>query len=172
MKVYFFQISDKTEINKVNLPKSVLEHCKKTESFAAAEALIQMGAENLRYGEKNKPIADNCYVSISHSGNMVAVCISEKPIGIDIEKIDYERDIGKIAKRFYFGKELETFNSAPTPEVFFDIWTKKEAYSKIGGEGVGEVFKGFDVFDLEDYDFQTEEINGYMLSVCEKIKGC
>lgn len=169
MELYFFNIDKVKEINKENLPQAVLSHCKKKESFAAAEALIRMGVKNLHYDEKNKPLADNCYVSISHSGNMVAVCKSENPIGIDIEKIDYDRDLTKIAERFYHGKELEAFRENPTADVFFDIWTKKEAYSKIGGEGVGEVFKGFDVFSLEDYTFQTEQISDFMLSVCEKI---
>lgn len=168
MKLYFFDVSKTCEINKENLPQSVLAHCKKTESFAAAQALIQMGAENLRYEENGKPVADNCYVSISHSGDMVAVCTSENPVGIDIEKTDPDRDMKKIAKRFYRGKELEKFNENPTADLFFEIWTKKEAYSKISGEGVAEVFKGFDVFDLKDYTFATEKVNEYMLSVCEK----
>lgn len=167
MKVYFFDISKQKEINKENLPQSVLAHCKKKESFAAANALIQMGAENLHYNEKNKPLADNCYVSISHSKNMVAVCTSEKPVGIDIEAIDTDRDVKKIADRFYHGKELAYFKDNPTADVFFEIWTKKEAYSKIGGEGVGEVFNGFDVLNLENYTFETEKIENFMLSVCE-----
>ena len=170
MKVYCFKISESSEIKKDNLPESVLQHCKKKESFLAAQALIEMGAENLHYGDKNKPFADNCCVSISHSGDMVAVCTSDKPIGIDIEKIDRERDLSKIANRFYHGKELEEFKKNPTADLFFEIWTKKEAYSKIGGEGVGEVFKGFDVFSLSEFDFQTENVNGYMLSVCEKTE--
>ncbi len=170
MELYFFDTQKQTEINKDNLPTAVLAHCKKQESFLAADALVKMGVENLHYNDKNKPLADNCYVSISHSGNMVAVCKSENPIGIDIEKINYDRDIKKIAERFYHGKELEIFNNNPTHEVFYEIWTKKEAYSKIGGEGVGEVFKGFDVYSLKDYEFETEKIDEYILSICEKIR--
>lgn len=168
MEIYIFDIHKINEINTENLPEAVLSHCKKKESFAAADALIRMGVENLHYNEKNKPLADNCYVSISHSENMVVVCKCENPVGIDIEKIDYDRDITKIAERFYHGKELETFRKTPTPDVFFEIWTKKEAYSKISGEGVGEVFNGFDVFSLENYKFETERIENFMLSVCEK----
>lgn len=168
MELYFFDITKVEERNKENLPQSVLDHCTKKESFLAADALIRMGVENLHYNDKKKPLADNCYVSISHSGNLVAVCKSDKPIGVDIEKIDYDRDVKKIAERFYHGEELDVFRKNPTPNIFFEIWTKKEAYSKIGGEGVGEVFKGFDVFSLDDYTFETENINGYMLSVCEK----
>ncbi len=170
MELYFFDIQKQTDVNKENLPDAVLSHCKKQESLLAADALIKMGVENLHYNEKNKPLADNCFVSISHSGNMVAVCKSENPIGIDIEKIDYDRDLKKIAQRFYHGKELDLFNDNPTAEIFFKIWTRKEAYSKIGGEGVGEVFKGFDVYSLKDYVFETEKIGEYMLSVCEKIE--
>lgn len=170
MELYFFDVNKVNNIDKENLPFAVLSHCKKKESFAAADTLIKMGVQNLHYDEKNKPLADNCYVSISHSKNMVAVCKSENPVGIDIEKIDYDRDLKKIAERFYHGKELELFRENPTAEIFFEIWTKKEAYSKIGGEGVGEVFKGFDVYSLEDYSFETEKIGEFMLSVCEKIE--
>ncbi len=168
MNVYYFDIREKGEINKENLPQSVLSHCKKKESFLAAEALINMGAENLHYNEKKKPLADNCFVSISHCEHMVAVCTSDKPIGIDIEKINTQRDLDKIAKRFYHGKESEYFNKNHTADVFFEIWTKKEAYSKIGGEGVGEIYKGFDVLSIEDYIFTTEKIDDYILSICEK----
>ncbi len=168
MNIYFFKISNEIEINKDNLPKAVLEHCTKAESFAAADALIKMGAQNLHYNEKKKPLADNCFVSISHSGDMVAVCTSDKNIGIDIEKIDYGRNTDKIAKRFYHGQELTEFENEPTAECFFKIWTMKEAYSKITGEGVGEVAKGFDVFALKNYTFTTEYIQDYILSVCEE----
>ncbi len=168
MELYFFDIKKQNEINKENLSEAVLSHCKKSESFAAADALIKMGVENLRYNEKNKPLADNCYVSISHSESMVVVCKSDNPIGIDIEKIDYDRDLKKIAERFYHGKELETFYESPTADIFFKIWTMKEAYSKIDGEGVGEIFKGFDVYSLDNYTFETERIKDYIISVCEK----
>lgn len=167
MNVYFFDIREQGEVNIENLPQGVLAHCKKRESFFAAEALINMGAQNLHYNEKKKPLADNCYVSISHCENMVAVCTSDKPIGIDIEKINTQRDWDKIANRFYHGKELEYFNENHTADVFFEIWTKKEAYSKIGGEGVGEIYKGFDVLSLEDYTFETKKIEDFILSVCE-----
>ncbi len=168
--IYFFELLEKTEYESEDLPQSVLSHCKKRESFAAAKALIDMGVQNLRYEENGKPLADNCYVSISHSGNMVAVCISENPVGIDIEKIDDKRNFIKLSKRIFRGKELEAFNNNPTAELFYEIWTQKEAYSKIDGQGVNEIMSGFDVYELQNYEFQTEIINDYVLSVCEKIK--
>ncbi len=167
--VYFFNLNEKTEYKREELPQNIQEHCRKPESIAAAKALIDMGVQGLRY-EENKPFADNCFVSISHSGDMVAVCKSESPVGIDIEKIDGTRSYEKIAKKYFHGKETEHFESNSTADTFFEIWTKKEAYTKIDGGGVIEIHKGIDVLSLENHRFQTEKVNGYMLTVCEKIK--
>ncbi len=167
LSVYFFKLSDKTEYDMNLLPLNIKEHCKKKESIAAASALLSMGVENLHYDENNKPLADNCYVSISHSRDMIAVCKSDKAVGIDIEFMSTDRDYRKIANRFYKNKELECFNASPTAETFYEIWTKKEAYSKISGQGTIEIFEGFDVLSLEGYVFQTEIIENFTLSVCE-----
>lgn len=166
--VYFFKIDKKTEYDKSTLPPAVASHCKKPESIAAAKELIEMGVENLHYEENGKPVADNCFVSISHSENMVAVCKSDVPIGIDIEFIDKERDTKKISNRFYHGKELEYVKNSPF-DNFYEIWTKKEAYSKIDGNGAVEIAKGFDVLSLDGYEFETEKIGEYMLSLCKKV---
>ncbi len=168
ISVYFFKLSDKTEYDTTSLPENVKKHCKKKESIAAASALLSMGVENLHYDERNKPLADNCFVSISHSRDMIAVCKSDKPVGIDIEFMATDRDYQKIAKRFYKGKELEYLNTSPSTATFYEIWTKKEAYSKISGQGAIEIFDGFDVLNLEGFEFQTEIIGDYALSVCVK----
>lgn len=167
--VYFFRLTEKAEYDKKLLPQNMQEHCKRPESIAAASELLNMGVQNLWY-DRNKPMADNCFVSISHSGDMVAVCTSDRPIGIDIEKINASRNLEKLSKRVFKGQELEFFTKNPTPKNFYEIWTKKEAYSKINGQGAIEIMKGFDIFDLQTYEFQTEIIDDYVLSVCEKIE--
>lgn len=166
--VYFFNLTKKTEYDKSLLPQNVQEHCKKNESVAAATELLNMGVENLWYNQ-NKPMADNCYVSISHSDDMVAVCKSDNPVGIDIEKINITRDFEKIAKRYFHGKEKEVFENNPTADTFYDVWTKKEAYTKIDGNGVIEIQKGIDILSIENHQFQTEKVNDYMLTICERI---
>ncbi len=167
--IYFFELSEKNEYKK-DLPQNVLEHCKKRESYEAAKALVDMGVQGLRYEENGKPVADNCFVSISHSGDMVAVCTSENPIGIDIEKIDDTRNFEKIANRYFHGKEKAYFEQSPTADAFYEIWTKKEAYTKIDGNGVIEIQKGIDVLSIENHQFQTEKVNEYMLTICERLK--
>ena len=170
LSVYFFKLSDKTTYDANLLPANIKEHCKKKESIAAASALLSMGVENLHYDENNKPWADNCFVSISHSKDMIAVCKSDKPVGIDIEFMSTDRDYKKIANRFYKGKELEEFQASPTAETFYELWTKKEAYSKISGQGAIGIFEGFDVLNISDYEFQTEFIEDFALSICESNK--
>ncbi len=167
--IYVFDLAERNDLTKWEFDGTIADHCKKPESIAAAAALHCMGVEDLTYESNGKPVAKNSYVSISHSGDHVAVCKNDfHPVGIDIEKMT-ERDFNKVAKRFFHGKELEKFNSNPTAEVFYEIWTRKEAYSKILGTGIGEVVKGFDIYSLENYEFKTDFVGEYAVSVCEKI---
>ncbi|MCH5190695.1 MAG: 4'-phosphopantetheinyl transferase superfamily protein [Oscillospiraceae bacterium] len=171
ISVSFFEITGHTDLSGLNkLPESVRTHCKKRESAAAALALTEMGISHLQYEKSGKPIADNCFVSISHSGSAVAVCKSDTPVGIDIEKIDRERNFERIVKRFYHGEEVKNLFKNPSAEKFYEIWTKKEAYSKIFGGGLADIMNGFDVYSPDGVKFQTYKINEYIITVCEKIR--
>ncbi len=104
------------------------------------------------YTSLGKPLLkDGSYhFNISHSEHIVAVCVDDGPIGIDIEKI---RDIDpKVAPRFFSPAELiYLFGHEPkdidlerplTPDArlrFFEIWTAKEAYLKRTGDGMTHV---------------------------------
>ncbi len=97
--------------------------------------------------DKNgKPYIENSelYISISHSFDMVFAAVSEKPIGVDIERI---KDINfSVAKKFANDEELEYIGS--DLKRFYEIWTAKEAYYKMtGGSAVN--FKSFSVFSLQ-----------------------
>lgn len=102
---------------------------------------IQFGKE--RFG---KPYAENLPVqfSVSHSGSIAICAVSEKAIGIDIEKI---RPINSdIAQRFATEKELDYINA--NQNGFFEIWTLKEAYFKYKGTGIGA--------DIKDVSFEIK----------------
>lgn len=169
--VSFFEITDHTDLSGADrLPESVRTHCKKRESAAAALALVEMGILHLRYEKSGKPIADNCFVSISHSGPAISVCKSDIPVGIDIEKTDRKRNFEEIAKRCFHGAESELYLKNPSAEKFYEIWTKKEAYSKLLGRGLADILSGFDVYSLDGVKFKTYRINSYIISVCESLK--
>lgn len=86
-----------------------------------------------------KPFAKNLpvYFSISHSGDWVVCAVSDKEIGIDIEKIKPHNP--KSAEKFATEKELEYIRS--NEKGFFEIWTLKEAYFKCIGTGLGADIK-------------------------------
>lgn len=134
---------------------------------AAREMLAEMGALNVSYLKNGKPVAENCFVSISHSKGKCTVCISDREVGIDIEKIT-DKDFEKTVNRTFGEKETEYFMKNRCSEVFYEIWTRKEAYSKISGDGIKDIMKGTDTFSLEGYEFKTQFHDGFVLTVCEK----
>ena len=91
-----------------------------------------------RVGKNGKPYIENIDIefSISHSGDIAMCAISDKPVGLDIEKI---RDINiNVVKRMFAADEqryvLEKWSLSK--QRFFEVWTRKEAYAKMLGKGV------------------------------------
>lgn len=89
--------------------------------------------------ETGKPYSPgNPYFSISHSAGAVAVCLAEREVGLDIEKL---RDAPyQTMRRFCAPSEEDYILSADNEEEkrrrFFTVWTLKEAYFKCTGEGI------------------------------------
>lgn len=104
-----------------------------------------------RYGEKGKPYLEKLplYFSVSHSGEYVLCAVSEKEIGADIQYKGFgkeekqEERMEKISRRFFAESEYKALESCQTDtekrNLFFDLWTKKEALGKLTGEGVAGV---------------------------------
>ena len=77
--------------------------------------------------ESGKVVADNIFVSLAHSDYFVVLAIDDKPIGVDIEKIDETRDFKKIANRL-------KFKNCQTAQDFTKSFTAYEADFKLGKE--------------------------------------
>lgn len=118
--------------------------------------------------ENGKPyICDvtDYHFSISHSGGCIAFAENTEPVGIDTEEIKDAKI--NIAKKYFTNEEYEYIKkSQNSDEAFFEIWTKKEAYVKMTGEGMS---CGFDTFSTLGSKikgkFYTWQQNQYMLSV-------
>lgn len=115
-------------------------------------------------------------ISISHSNNLVAVCVATdkilesdctltlpidaKRIGIDIEYIDRSINLiekNRLAKRF-LSQEADSI------EDFFSIWTENEAVGKMTGEGVIQNKKT--ACDVLSFIAVTDKLNSeYSLSI-------
>lgn len=96
---------------------------------------------NIDFDTNGKPFHKNSsevHFSISHSGNYVAVAVSYKPIGIDIQ---IPKNVNsKLLKRVCTQKEYD-FVIKTGDEGFLKLWTVKEAYSKCTGIKLTDVFK-------------------------------
>lgn len=136
--------------------------------------------EDICYGENGKPETHGICFNLSHSHDMVVCAVSEKAVGCDIEKITDARK--HLAERFFCKEEilhLETFANTERDSEFFRLWTMKESYMKMTGEGMRLPLNQFELLmgnevkvrrdGVIDSCFIKEyKIPGYRLTVCGK----
>jgi 4'-phosphopantetheinyl transferase len=121
-----------------------------------------------KYGKPYLKSYRHMHFNISHTREAIACAISDKQIGIDIERIKPFNK--RIAEKFFTKNEQEyIFNKREDENVrFFEVWTRKEAYVKWLGKGMVIPFNSFDV--LKDSKILTNYIGDYVLSVCSTNK--
>lgn len=95
--------------------------------------------------ERGKPYFKDISLefSISHSGNIWVCVIGENRVGVDIQVTKTAKTI-EVAKRFFTTEEAD-FITDNDRTVFFQIWSRKEAFVKFTGEGISY---GFDKFSV------------------------
>ena len=95
------------------------------------------------YGEHGKPFLTNhpdIHFNISHCKDAVACAIDDSPVGIDIESVGRYKD--ELARYTMNDEEIATIAAAEDPEVvFIELWTKKEAATKLVGTGITDNLK-------------------------------
>ncbi len=79
------------------------------------------------------------HVSLSHSGDWLALALADAPVGVDVELPQRERDWNALA-RFVFSPDerqrVHDADDAARAEVFHALWTLKEAHGKRSGAGL------------------------------------
>ena len=150
-------------------------------------AFYSMQDSQVYAGEHGKPMIHGLEFSLSHSGNMVVCAVSEEPVGCDVEEI---RKAPKgVAERYFSEGEqawLSRFSVDEYDREFFRLWTMKESYVKMTGEGLGVSFEAYEVVGDKDCISLTQggcarvlrngnvqtcylnstELQGYMISIC------
>jgi 4'-phosphopantetheinyl transferase len=89
-------------------------------------------------GLQGKPQVAGLEFNLSHSGDLVAYAISDRPVGIDIERVR-SMDLAGIIQRFFAPSEFTAWQKllpADQELAFFRTWTVKEAYLKAIGTGL------------------------------------
>ncbi len=117
-----------------------------------ADALAERvcGAVPIR-AENGRPLLEHGFISISHSGAIVACAVSEDVVGLDVEELR-ER-----SEKLWVRAGVHSYEE----------WCKKEAYVKFLGSG-------FTVppsqVELGDVWFSTTQMHGYQVAVCSACK--
>jgi 4'-phosphopantetheinyl transferase len=86
--------------------------------------------------------------NVAHSGELVLIAVAGCAVGVDVEQIRADIEVGPIAARFFSSKEqrtLGTLAGALQIDAFFSCWTRKEAYIKARGGGLSLPLDQFDV---------------------------
>jgi 4'-phosphopantetheinyl transferase len=107
------------------------------------------------YGKHGKPGLSDAFgnkkihFNMSHSEDLALYGFTrDHEIGVDIELIRDIPEMDKIAEQFFSKKENDVFRSLPDSkkkEVFFNCWTRKEAFIKAIGDGLYQPLDKFDV---------------------------
>ena len=131
-------------------------------------ALSQLGLSieklDIRRTDSGKWECPECFFSLSHSGNFVAVAVSGEPVGVDIEKFDEPRFNRSLAEKILTAREKGDIS----PNDLIALWTKKEAVFKLSGG------KAFIPKNIETADFPTvtktidSDDGSYFITVASK----
>jgi len=94
-------------------------------------------------GENKKPELSSelskIRFNVSHSGELALIAISDSPIGVDIERIEPGFKYADILKHSFSELEISGIEqAADSREVFFRLWTRKEALTKASSKGLDD----------------------------------
>lgn len=161
----FLSKEDLSSINKIKLEKVKKEK-------AISTSIKNKYIKDYYLSNKGKPLSNNIYFNISHSGSKLVLALSKSyPIGVDIEeikdnKIDLKDKVCSDIEKQY----IKDYKS------FLEIWTNKESLIKCIGETIFKDIKsitslpinGKKIYKDELYYSKTLKIDDYILSVTIK----
>lgn len=154
---------------------------------------INMNEKDMHYGieEYGKPYFENfknLHFNASHSGEIAICAFSDTEVGCDIEIISkFNTDL---AKRFFTQGEYEFIISAnekprdtysQQAKRFYRIWTLKESFLKLTGEGISNGLDNFEIRFKNDitptviknsrllpFYFKEYSFKNYRIALCSK----
>ena len=108
--------------------------------------------------------------NLSHSGDVLLVAISRNlEMGIDVERVRPLKNREALVSRYFCRDEIIQLNKIPLhqrDEVFFQLWTKKEACLKMTGQGISGDLRCMPVLDEQYYCESFVVQQDYVASLC------
>jgi 4'-phosphopantetheinyl transferase len=140
--------------------------------MAAARLGLSPAAVPLTVSENGKPLCPGLWLSIAHSGGAAGCAVSDRPVGLDLERIRAvpPRVLGALApaERAYVDAGAD---EADRTRRFWRVWTMKEARLKCRGGILGQLRTEAYAVDAahpaEGFTFPAAPA-GYMAAVYEE----
>jgi 4'-phosphopantetheinyl transferase len=102
--------------------------------------------------------------NVSHSAQMALIAVSVRwRLGVDIERVREDVNVRELSERYFSERERHSLRSLPESmlvQAFFACWTRKEAFLKATGDGLGFPLSDFSVSVHPEIDPRIEEIQG------------
>ncbi|MGQ0600580.1 MAG: 4'-phosphopantetheinyl transferase family protein [Anaerolineales bacterium] len=123
----------------------------------------------LAYGSNGRPelahtSADALRFNVSHSNELALVAVTRgRAIGVDVEALRPVDQADDIVRRYCSASEFNAYQALPDsqrPLAFFNLWTRKEAYLKAVGAGLGGGLEQVEVTVLPGQPARLEAITG------------
>lgn len=134
------------------------------------------------YGKPSLTQETHIHFNSSHSGQWIVLAVDDKPVGMDVEQIK-PIDLEIADQYFSIEEQQKIFALKPSEQLdfFYELWTLKESFVKMKGEGLSIPLDGFSVYPDENEkiffasklnldetpSFKQYEIDSnYKISVC------
>lgn len=108
------------------------------------------------YGKKKlkNQVLSHIHFNLSHSANIIVYAFNQQnQLGVDVEYLDYNINYLELSEKYFSKNErafiVEAKNLNEQVYRFYKLWTRKEAYLKAKGTGLGESLQTLDVLDDE-----------------------
>lgn len=139
----------------------------------------EISEEQIWEDEKGKPQVEGIHFNLSHTNGMAICAAGGKCVGCDIERIKEVSE--SVANRYFSEKEkhyLRAVEEKHYCQEFFRIWTMRESYMKMTGEGLRVPFDQYEICREEKHfavyrdgkregcQLKEYEILGYQVTVC------
>jgi 4'-phosphopantetheinyl transferase len=150
-------------------------------SLGVAPADVALDSSCFECGKphgKPKVVGSTLEVSISHSGDWVALAITEgAPIGVDVEEVR-DAEVDGLAGICFSPEELVTFKGVPNADrqgAFFTYWARKEAVIKATGKGMWVVMNKLTLTGHDEpprvVDSQASEVDTAVVRMADLDRG-
>ena len=126
------------------------------------------------------------FFNISHSGEMVVLGISDKEIGVDVEKVKHFKE--SLINYVFMPQDQELAkelmeSGSDKDKVYTRLWTVKESIMKYSGKGIslspknillrledGKIKASSAACDCEALNLMPYEIDDYQITVCSEYE--